>query len=45
MNTTSSLQEKIRNAKALDFGTIFSASIELFKKTWIQGFYYNYLHF
>jgi hypothetical protein len=38
MNTTSSLQEKIRNAKALDFGTIFSASIELFKKTWIQGF-------
>jgi len=38
MNTTSSLQERIRNAKALDFGTIFSASIELFKKTWIQGF-------
>ncbi len=38
MNTTSFLQEKIRNAKELDFGTIFSESIELFKKTWIQGF-------
>ena len=38
MNTISSLQEKINNAKALDFGTIFSESIELFKKTWLQGF-------
>jgi len=32
------LQEKIRNAKALDFGNILSESIELFKKTWLQGF-------
>ena len=38
MNTVSYLQEKINNAKALDFGIIFSASIELFKKTWLQGF-------
>jgi len=38
MNTISFLQEKINNAKALDFGTIFSESIELFKKTWLQGF-------
>ena len=34
----SELQEKIRNAKALDFGTILGESIELFKKTWLQGF-------
>jgi len=38
MNTTDSILNKISSAKALDFGTIFSASIELFKKTWIQGF-------
>jgi len=38
MNTIDYLQEKINNAKELDFGTIFSASIELFKKTWMQGF-------
>lgn len=38
MNNIDYLQEKINNAKALDFGTIFSASIELFKKTWLQGF-------
>ncbi len=38
MNTIDYLQEKINNAKALDFGTIFNASIELFKKTWLQGF-------
>jgi len=37
MDTTSSLMEKIKNSKALDFGIIFSASIELFKKTWVQG--------
>jgi hypothetical protein len=29
---------RIENAKKLDFGDIFSESIELFKKTWIQGF-------
>ncbi|MCF7568916.1 hypothetical protein L3X37_11160 [Sabulilitoribacter arenilitoris] len=38
MNTISSLLEKIERAKELDFGTIFSESIELFKKTWLQGF-------
>lgn len=38
MNTISFLKEKINNAKALDFGTIFNESIELFKKTWLQGF-------
>lgn len=35
MNT---ILEKIANAKALDFGTIFSESIELYKKAWLQGF-------
>lgn len=38
MNTINSLLEKIERAKELDFGTIFSESIELFKKTWLQGF-------
>ncbi len=37
MNTTDSILDKIRSAKPLDFGAIFSASIELFKKTWVQG--------
>lgn len=38
MNTISSLLEKIASAKELDFGTIFGQAIELFKKTWLQGF-------
>ena len=38
MNVISTIQEKINNAKELDFGIIFSDSIELFKKTWLQGF-------
>tara|TARA_R110002049_G_scaffold195004_2_gene364090 strand:- start:82 stop:864 length:783 start_codon:yes stop_codon:yes gene_type:complete len=38
MNTINSLLEKIAAAKELDFGTVFSESIELFKKTWLQGF-------
>ena len=33
----SELQSRINNAKALDFGTIFSQSIELFKQVWVQG--------
>lgn len=37
MNTITSLSEKIEQAKELDFGAIFSESIELFKKTWVQG--------
>lgn len=36
--TTSEFQSKLDNAKALDFGTIFNQSIELFKKSWLQGF-------
>ncbi|OUS03613.1 hypothetical protein A9Q86_00130 [Flavobacteriales bacterium 33_180_T64] len=31
------IQQKILNAKPLDFGDIFSNSIELFKKIWLQG--------
>ncbi len=31
------LQEKISNAPELDFGGLFSESIELFKKVWVQG--------
>ena len=38
MNTIERILEKIQNAKALEFGTIFNDSIELFKKTWMQGF-------
>lgn len=33
----SEIQSKIQNAKALDFGTIFNQSIELFKQVWVQG--------
>lgn len=38
MNTITTLLKKIEQAKELDFGGIFSESIELFKKTWLQGF-------
>ncbi|MFH4968725.1 hypothetical protein V8G61_11030 [Gaetbulibacter sp. M240] len=38
MNTMNQITEKIRAAQALDFGIIFNEAIELFKKTWIQGF-------
>ena len=38
MNTIETLLGKIEQAKDLDFGTIFSESIELFKKVWLQGF-------
>lgn len=30
--------EKIKSAKALDFGDIFNKSIELYKKSWLYGF-------
>ncbi|WP_296383795.1 hypothetical protein [Winogradskyella sp.] len=30
-------QQRIQNAKDLDFGTIFNQSTELFKKVWVQG--------
>ena len=36
MDTTIFL-ERIKQAKALDFGAIFSNTIELFKKVWVQG--------
>ncbi|MDN3665809.1 hypothetical protein ACFFU1_18380 [Algibacter miyuki] len=38
MNTITSIIEKINNAKQLDFGSIFGEAIELYKKTWVQGF-------
>jgi len=38
MNRATTILDKIKNAPALDFGIIFSTSIELFKKTWVQGF-------
>lgn len=38
MNTLASLQEKIDNAKTLDFGDILSRTFDLFKKTWLNGF-------
>lgn len=38
MNTVTLLQDKINNARELDFGDILSRTFELFKKTWLQGF-------
>lgn len=38
MNLLQSIENKINAAKDLDFGTIFNNSIELFKKSWLQGF-------
>ncbi|WMI68279.1 hypothetical protein [Mangrovimonas sp. YM274] len=35
--TFSELQSRINAAEPLDFGTIFSNCIELFKKVWVQG--------
>lgn len=37
MNALNILLEKIDKSKTLDFGDIFSNSIELFKKVWVQG--------
>lgn len=36
--TPTEFQSKIANASKMDFGTIFNQSIELFKKSWLQGF-------
>lgn len=36
--TLTEIKLRIDNAKALDFGTIFNQAIELYKKSWIQGF-------
>ena len=38
MNTFKSLEEKIDNAKDLDFSNLFDSIIELFKKVWLKGF-------
>ena len=38
MNTFNSLEEKIDNAKALEFSSLFDSIIELFKKVWLKGF-------
>lgn len=35
--TLQQIEQKINNAKYLDFGTIFNNCIELFKKVWVQG--------
>lgn len=35
--TLSEIQQKIKNAPALDFGDIFNKSVELFKKSWLYG--------
>src|SRR5690606_5153017 len=37
MNTLDIMLKKIEQAKALDFANILSASMELFKKVWVQG--------
>ena len=37
MNSLNTLMNKIDVSKDLDFGDIFSKSIELFKKVWLQG--------
>ena len=37
------LTDKIRQNNPLDFGDIFSKSIDLFKKTWLQGFIFTIL--
>lgn len=36
--TPTEFQSKIGSAKDLDFGTIFNQCIQLFKKSWLQGF-------
>ena len=38
MTSLTTILERIQAAPSLDFGEIFSDAIELFKKTWIQGF-------
>ncbi|MBT8271211.1 MAG: hypothetical protein HKO90_05665 [Flavobacteriaceae bacterium] len=38
MDSLSDLYRKIERSPALDFGIIFNQSIDLFKKSWLQGF-------
>ena len=37
------LTDRIKHSRSLDFGTIFGDAIELFKKTWLQGFVFTLL--
>jgi len=37
MNKFNLIQERIKNAKQLDFGAIFNDAIQLYKKVWVQG--------
>lgn len=37
MNKLDFLLSKVNGSKELDFGTIFNKSMELFKKTWVEG--------
>ncbi|WP_166963247.1 hypothetical protein [Yeosuana marina] len=37
MNSIEELQSKINNAKSLDFGTIITETIEMFKQVWTKG--------
>ena len=37
MNSLNNLQQRIQNAKDVDFGTVFNQCIELYKKVWVQG--------
>ncbi len=43
--TSNQLFEKIENSSPIDFGDIFSKSIELFKKVWVQGFVHLLISF
>lgn len=36
--TLTEIKLKIDNAKELEFGTVFNQAIELYKKSWLQGF-------
>lgn len=37
MFTLNQIQNKITNAKTLDFGSVFSDAVDLYKKVWVQG--------
>ena len=43
MASIDSLLTKIKSAPRLDFGTIFSEAIDLFKKTWLYGLLYYFI--
>lgn len=37
MSNLSALQDKINRSRELDFGDVFTRSVDLFKKVWVQG--------